>query len=644
MTPITRLLLLLNVLCLLDISLMAQNTPNTKWGKVVPEEWKIDRCAYDTSASAVVLFDKGEIEFSNGQAISIRRHKRIKILSTKGLDEANISLPFYVVDQLEKIVDVDAQTINPDALGKMVVQKVPNSQIFEVAEDEKWHEKRFSFPSVKVGSILEFRYTTLSQNYRFLDGWLFQNSLPTLFSEFKAKIPEGLDYHFLMQGTRLLQKYREPVNSWSLSNLPALKAEPYVHHYMDYAEKIQFQLSGYTKIERGISSYESLTTTWEKLAQERMESDNYTRYLNKHGVAKDLLAQLFNGNESDLDKMKKLYQYVQKTLVWNGTYSWFTQNPLSTVLETQKGYSCEINLFLILLLRQSGLEANPVMISTRKHGLVFRSYPFMAQFNHILANVQIQGKDYLLDAIDPFRPYDQLAEADLVNSGYLLDKKKPRWIELPKPGVSKQMTYIEADIRNLAKPQYKVNQKYTGYFAVKHREEYDEKALEQTLKRLRELQPADYQITDLEITDAKAIEMPLTINYTLIPEESENLKKDMIYLKPIIVNPFQENPFKNEVRFLPVELGYPYSYTLTISIKLPDNYQVQELPANHRMAMPNQMAEFSYLSSTTNQLIQIKTTLSIKATIIPSEDYQALREFYSQVVSKYTEQIVLKKM
>ena len=60
--------------------------------------------------------------------------------------------------------------------------------------------------------------------------------------------------------------------------------------------------------------------------------------------------------------------------------------------------------------------------------------------------------------------------------------------------------------------------------------------------------------------------------------------------------------------------------------------------------MPDQMAQFTYLSSAHNQMIQIRTTLSMKATTIPSEAYSALREFYTQVISKLNEQIVVKKM
>jgi hypothetical protein len=134
----------------------------------------------------------------------------------------------------------------------------------------------------------------------------------------------------------------------------------------------------------------------------------------------------------------------------------------------------------------------------------------------------------------------------------------------------------------------------------------------------------------------------LVLNYTLSPEEG--LKNDIIYLNPILVNHFTENPFKNEMRSLPIELGYPHSYVLTISLKVPVGYQVQELPANQRLAMPDQMAEFSYMASHTDQLIQIRTNVNFKSALIPNEYYGDLREFYAQVIAKYSEKVVLRKI
>jgi hypothetical protein len=92
-----------------------------------------------------------------------------------------------------------------------------------------------------------------------------------------------------------------------------------------------------------------------------------------------------------------------------------------------------------------------------------------------------------------------------------------------------------------------------------------------------------------------------------------------------------------------VELGYPQTSTLTVSLKIPEGYEVQELPAGKRLAMPAQLGEFTYMASQANGLVQIRTSVVVKQPTIPNEYYLDLREFYTQIISKYSEQIVLKK-
>jgi hypothetical protein len=138
---------------------------------------------------------------------------------------------------------------------------------------------------VEAGSILEYRYTTVSENFFFLDAWLFQSDIPTLHSELRAFIPEGLDYRVLMQGRKLIGKYAQASGSqWALSNVPALREESHVANHLDYAEKIRFQLAGYKKSSDhpgGGSEYVTTMTSWEKLATELLENETITRYLNR---------------------------------------------------------------------------------------------------------------------------------------------------------------------------------------------------------------------------------------------------------------------------------------------------------------------------------------------------------------------------
>jgi hypothetical protein len=45
------------------------------------------------------------------------------------------------------------------------------------------------------------------------------------------------------------------------------------------------------------------------------------------------------------------------------------------------------------------------------------------------------------------------------------------------------------------------------------------------------------------------------------------------------------NAFKSETRILPIEFAFPYEQRIGVTITLPDDYEVEELPASERFFM-----------------------------------------------------------
>ncbi len=607
-------------------------------------------CSFDSSASAVVLSDYGKITIDYG-VITIERHKRIKILDKKALDEADISLPYYVKDRLERIEKVEAQTISVDKTGKTVVTEVANNQVFDVEISKDWREKRFGFPLVEAGSIIEYRYRTISQNYTFLEGWLFQSDIPTLHSEMNVQIMVGdLDYRVLLQGDRLMQKYQkqgdQPVSKWVLENIPALVKEPFVANHFDYAEKVGFQLAGYKKVDPSVGGggveYKTLMTTWEKLAEELLLTDNYAGYLNRHGAAKDIINQLLTPADNEPTKIRKIYNHVRDGFVWNGKHRIFTEQPFSDFVKSRQGSSAEINLFLTLLLQEANLLANPALLSTRPHGKVQKSYPMLAQFNQVLANVKSDGKDLLLDATNPLRPYNLLAPEDLNWSAFLLDKKASRWLPIEQTQVSKETVFAEINLENPGKPLYNFSVRYEGYGASEARQKFRQLGEEKFITQQKTIF-GDKKLLKFEQENMDNPDEYLVQKYQLEPEEAAGNQAATLYFQPVLWHQFHENPFKGTKRNLPVELDYPKNFQFVLNLRIPANYQVQEMPKPLLLSLPGNMGNFRYQITANGPQLQLATSVQMKNVFIPAEYFSHLQAFHDQIIAKYKEMIVLKK-
>jgi len=612
------------------VHLRAQSAP-MRWGKVTPEEIKLTHCAFDSTATAVVLADYCEIKMGYTQ-IYIQRHRRIKILNRQGLEEANVSIPYYVKDNFERITTLRAQTLNVDAAGKTTATEVAGKQVFTVDAAKNWREKRFAFTNVKEGSILEYQYTTASDNFSFLDSWMFQSDIPTLHSELKVLLQKGFDYRVMLQGPRLIAKYqKEATSHWVLQNLPALRPVSHVASYMDYAEKISFEY------------VTASMASWEKLAEEVLESEYMTQYLSRKAMARGVLDKLNTPADAELARLQKIYDHVNQRLRWNGLHRTFTEQTLNALLDKQQGNSAEINLYLVLLLREAGLQASPVLLSTRSHGKVQVASPVIGQFNHLIACAVVQGKEYLLDATNPLRPFNLLADEDLNEDGFLLDKTAPRWIKVQPAVPTRQTTSVEVSLNDPAKPLYQFSVRYEGYFALDKRTQYVEKGNKALTSEVISNANQTFKLvkSKLEHADEPGEALLATLSYQ--PEDEAEVQPSMVYFNPILLNEFTENPFKREQRYLPVELNYPHTRTYILNLKVPAGYQVQEMPKSVLMKFPGELAEFRYQVNRQNDLIQLLTTVNFKSSVIPSEYYDHLREFYDQIISKYREAIVFKK-
>jgi transglutaminase-like putative cysteine protease len=135
-------------------------------------------------------------------------------------------------------------------------------------------------------------------------------------------------------------------------------------------------------------------------------------------------------------RMIAVYDYVRRTMKWNGEYRIFASNSPEKIFEKKTGYSSDINFQLINLLSRSGIPARPVLLSTRSNGPVYKELGFLRKFNHVIVSVELDGTRYLLDATDPNRPYNLLSTDDLNGEGLLVNLFEFQWVPLVNNGTT----------------------------------------------------------------------------------------------------------------------------------------------------------------------------------------------------------------
>ncbi len=391
--------------------LLAAQKPSIKFGEVPIEDLKMTVYEPDSSAEAVVLADYGKATISyqqnQGFLLEFNRIKRLKILKKAGYDWANFIIPVYKTERLdEKLSGLTAITYNLEE-GKVTETKLSKEGIFQEKATDNWTNTRVTFPNVKEGSVIDISYRIISPFLYNLQDWEFQSTIPVRWSEYIAKIPQYLEYEMYMQGYISLdineqtkeQKfitlstkertnnrfgataanfemekidYEEKTFRWAAKDVPAFKREPYMANTVDYMSKINFELALISLPGRPV---ETVMGTWENINKEFLESSRFGGVLKKSNLLDKLTQDLISGKTNNEDKISSIYTYLKNQVEWDGYYHKFTDGDFKRVLENRKGNSADINMLLVSLLQNAGLNADPVAISTRDHGFIRTQFP-----------------------------------------------------------------------------------------------------------------------------------------------------------------------------------------------------------------------------------------------------------------------------
>ena len=204
------LLIALALVCL-EARLFSQ-TVSTKWKDVEKIDFELSVEEEYPDAPAVVLFDIGDAVFKvieNEIKLVYNRQVRIRILSKEGYEWADVAIPYYAYQQYEKVNTVNGFTYNIDEKGKISKDKLKNRDIYDENTSERWNQIKFSMPSVKAGSVIEYEYSIISSDFIAFRDWTFQRSIPVLYSKFTTRIPEYFRYATFYQGMEEMDQKSE---------------------------------------------------------------------------------------------------------------------------------------------------------------------------------------------------------------------------------------------------------------------------------------------------------------------------------------------------------------------------------------------------------------------------------------------------
>lgn len=630
------------------------------YGKVDMADLEMKECEFEKDANAMVLFNRGDLYYDNEFNIVVEHHRRVKILNENGKKQADIRIEYYGGNKFEYITGLQGQIYNL-VNGKAEITKLDKKQIFTETIDKNRMALVFSFPNVKAGSVIEYKYKQTINSLSNIPDWFFQEEIPVRNSELITLIPEWFYYRTQQRSYRPFTTYAKSIESRSIpsgsgsqpimlnenktqyvvANVPSMVKEPYMTSEVDNLQCLYFQLTQFSPPAGFVQSY---SDSWAKVGGILADDEDFGLQLKRKLAGEEAIVTKAKTLKTDEQKIAYVFNEVKNTMKWNGSDIWYTNDGTVKAWEKKTGNSTEVNLILFHLLKQSGVKAYPMVVSTRSHGKVNPAYSFLYQFNRAVVYIPVDStRKYVLDATSKYNTYSEIPATILNSHGLYIDKENKRYdmVYIDKPEAVRHVVMINADILPDGKMNGQAQVTNFSYARMSDLENYKTNGEKKYIDYLRGSNN-NLSITSLKMDNLEADSLPLThnINFKLDLTGSD---KDYIYFNSNLFSSMQTNPFLSENRFSNVDFGHVDNYNLTGIYTLPAGYKVDALPKSLSIVMPDESISCKRMIVEQDGKIMVRYSINYKKIMYMKDNYPDLHAFYKKMYELLNEQIVLKK-
>ncbi len=639
----------------------------------------------DPTANAAILYREINTTFNytedDGFFAVTEIFERIKIYNQEGYKWATKKIRMYNQTSFnkEEVNRLKAVTYTLNKKGKIEEEKLKNSAVFDKKINDFLTVENFTMPNIQDGCVIEFKYTFKSPFISNINEFRLQETIPINMVKVHFSSPEYLIYKVHQKGwvpfkileskKKRTMKYRpgapdvvsdpysvqsvsqkmsandmkettftESVYETELQDVPALKQEAYISNIDNFAANIKVELS-FTKYPN--TPLKMFTTTWEDVSRSYYDSENFGRQIEKTNYFEDELDAVLSGINEPSEKITAIYEFVKQRMNWNSHWGTYAEEGTKNAFKTERGNTADINLMLTGMLRYAGFEANPILVSTKSNGIPL--FPSRNSFNYVISGVENEGSLILLDATNKMGE-PNLLNTEIINwQGRIIKNDgTSTWISLFPSKSAVQNTMLTMNISSDLLVSGNSQNRFTDHYALSYRNQYNNLAPDEVRKKLEE-KFEQTKLTEIVFKNLDQSYVPVELSYEFTSEGVEEIG-NKLYFSPMLFMTLTENPFKLEERKYPIDYEYPQLDRYIINITIPEGYAVSFLPESIFFKTENDIGSFKYLISQSGNNIQLSVAFSITQSLVAATEYEALKNFYEQIIKKEKEKVVLVRL
>ena len=617
----------------------------TDWLPIPKEDLEMKEFTPIPGTHAVVLYRKQERDDYEGW---LKEYVRIKILDEEGKAAANVETTAY--NDSMRLTDLQARTIEPD--GNIVqFQGQAADKLLAKYKGEKLTQKTFALPDVRVGSIIEYRYTIKwSADVVYDSEWQVAEYVPTRQVDFSlrpAKIPGyGLTWMYYLIPAEDQPKINNGLITSTMHNIPGMEKEDYMPPDSVVRARVEFVYRTYNPTNPD-EYWKTEATGWTKRTND---------YLGKKKQVESEVGTITQGATSPEEKLQKIYTRVQamRNLSYERERSEKEEQkeklkPNSNVDDALKhgyGWDNELTRVFVALARAAGFDATIIRVTDRDYYFHNKALPNFRWYTDELALVTVNGKELFLSPGTPFCPYGLVPWEDAGSYGLVLNKDNAVWKQTPEPlpneAVRRRIADLELDADGDVKGDLSATFESRDALQLRlaERDHDDAQRRKDLEERIKDWLPtgATVKLKKVDDWNVASQQFVVTAEVTIPGIATATGKRLMVPVS--IFTGSDDHPFKHMKRVNPIYFRNPYQNFDVVTVKVPEGLQVESIP--QAKTVPTAFAGFVQTVSKEANAFKVDRQMAMKEYIFPTKDYSDLRQFFDTMKSAGSEQVVLR--
>jgi len=588
----------------------------------------------------IILLDDIHYEILPDNTLIYRIHKLMKILNNRGKGAGEVKLSY---DSTYQHITIDlARVIKPD--GTIIGVGADNIQ--EVAP---WVDFPFygntkvliiSMPGLTVGSIIEYQATiedipgSTRFNHREIDACFSLASLnPVRKARIELSIPTG-------RGFSATVANREPLEpeiildgemshfTWTLDDIPGMIVEPMMPPLLDISPILYVT---------SLPSWEIIADWWRELEFQAIVPDDAIR---------SEVSQLTENLYTQEDKARALFHYVASEIRYVGLEygkGGIRPHMASQVYENKYGDCKDKSILLITMLREVGIEAYPVLVSTVFNGRAWEEVPRINAFDHVITLCIIDDAWIWMDSTVETSSFGDIPGSIQDREALIIFDNGYEFMPIPVVAPDKNMDQEIMNIQVAEDSSAMVSSTTTstGFNAMYSRAYF--KALDpiyrkQQIEEVITGRATGGKLIDFTIGNLDDLTQPYKLELTYKVPEYVEWAGDIGFIKVSHLSPNKAAKDPNE-RIYPISLENTSVGESTIYINLPEDLEILYMPPPVTLEIP----QILFISEYTVQdhTIVYYLRYEIRQVYVPLEDYPEYKEFQEQVDKELNRKIIV---